>query len=431
MTEWLRRLSWPLPWWYLPTPTVGVLVLVLAGTWESLSWPYQEWQYTNAQFHQQTAWVAPLCAAVAAVVAGRLTAPGRVFALPVGSRVGAPAVRRHLGQLGVALVGGYLLGLVPLVVVTVVDARFGGPNVLVMASGLLGLMAAIAVGYLIGVLARTALVAPVAFLLFFGLAALGSGGDTYAAVIPVLHIDPALGQVENTAMVVFRCDFFLLVTAAASGIAAQLLANRAARARSGVAVAAAFAVVPVTLGSLGVSTTPDLFATPPAAPRECIEHNRIEYCVHQGHGSELDALVAALGPVFTARGPQEQIRRVHDRALLFGSRHMPNTHAAILAPGDSLNDAASRGNEARALAAELAGMSACVERYPRRGYATSGGDHPYDRASDLASWLAHGGRAVDDKNVFGKVATGVMREWMAEHPEEIRTCSLDTVELPS
>lgn len=426
VTEWLRRLSWPLPWWYLPLPAVAVFVIALAGTWESLSWPYQEWQYTSAQFHQQTALAAPVCAAWAAVVAGRLTAPSRIFALPMGRRVGVPVVRQHLAQLGTTLLGGYLLGLAPLVAVTVVDAEFGGPDLPVMVSGLLGLTAAVTVGYLLGVLARTALIAPVPFLLFFAFAVAGSGDDTYAAVLPVLHVDPELGQVENPVMVVFRCAFFLLVTIAAGLIAAQVLTHRVPRPRAGLATAATFTAVPAVLAVLGISTTPDLFRIPPDPPRQCAERHGIEYCVHQGHASQLDDLIAALDPVFTARGPQEQVKRVYDRALLFADPlTVPETtHVAVLTPN------IPPASEASFVADKLAGIYGCVERYPHRG-AESGGDHPYDRARDLASWLMHGGHAVDDANSFRGLDTDTMREWMTAHFDAIRTCSLDTVELPS
>lgn len=426
VTEWLRRLSWPLPWWYLPLPAVAVFVIALAGTWESLSWPYQEWQYTSAQFHQQTALAAPVCAAWAAVVAGRLTAPSRIFALPMGRRVGVPVVRQHLAQLGTTLLGGYLLGLAPLVAVTVVDAEFGGPDLPVMVSGLLGLTAAVTVGYLLGVLARTALIAPVPFLLFFAFAVAGSGDDTYAAVLPVLHVDPELGQVENPVMVVFRCAFFLLVTIAAGLIAAQVLTHRVPRPRAGLATAATFTAVPAVLAVLGISTTPDLFRIPPDPPRQCAERHGIEYCVHQGHASQLDDLIAALDPVFTARGPQEQVKRVYDRALLFADPlTVPETtHVAVLTPN------IPPASEASFVADKLAGIYGCVERYPHGG-AESGGDHPYDRARDLASWLMHGGHAVDDANSFRGLDTDTMREWMTAHFDAIRTCSLDTVELPS
>src|SRR5690606_27900776 len=316
----------------------------------------------------------------------RLTAPSRIFALPMGRRVGVPVVRQHLAQLGTTLLGGYLLGLAPLVAVTVVDAEFGGPDLPAMVSGLLGLTAAVTVGYLLGVLARTALIAPVPFLLFFAFAVAGSGDDTYAAVLPVLHVDPELGQVENPVMVVFRCAFFLLVTIAAGLIAAQVLTHRVPRPRAGLATAATFTAVPAVLAVLGISITPDLFRIPPDPPRQCAERHGIEYCVHQGHASQLDDLIAALDPVFTARGRQEQVKRVYDRALLFADPlTVPETaHVAVLTPN------IPPASEASFVADKLAGIDGCVERYPHRG-AESGGDHRFDPARDWAPRLRRGG----------------------------------------
>ncbi|EHY89344.1 hypothetical protein SacazDRAFT_02441 [Saccharomonospora azurea NA-128] len=428
VTEQVRRPSWPLPWWYPAVPAVAVLVIVLSGTWESLSWPYQEWQYTSAQFHQQTALAAPACAAWAAVVAGRLTSPSRIFAPAAGQRMGAPVVRQHLVPLGAVLVGSYLLGLAPLVAVTVIDAEFGGPDLLVMLSGLLGISASITVGYLIGVLARSAFIAPVAFLLFFAFTVLGSTGDTYAAVVPVLHIDPELGQVENPAMVVFRCVFLLAVTIVAAMVAAQVLAHRVPRPRRGWTTTAALTAIPVALAVLGVSTTPDLFRLPADPPRQCAERHGIEYCVHQGHASQLDDLITALDPAFTARGPQEQIERVHDRALLWSDPlAVPETtHVVILSPGNTIT-----GSEPYFAAGRLAGMDACDKKYPEKVGGNSGGEHPYDRAVDLAAWLERNPLALHDTNPFKDVDTDTMREWITTHSEEIRTCSLDTVELPS
>ncbi len=330
-----------------------------------------------------------------------------------------------------------MLGLAPLVVVTVLDAHFGGPDLLVMASGILGLTAAITIGYLLGVLTRTPLIAPVAFLLFLAAAAVGFGdrSSSFAAVLPVLRVDPPLGQVENTPLVLFRCGFFLLATAVAAVMSARVLSNRAPRTMSNTATNIAVAAVPAALALVGTANTPPLFALPADPPRHCTERGGIEYCVHEGHRTELPFLVDALDPVFASYGEQNRIHRVYDRALLYQSgtsaiaREPQGTHVVVLAPRGALTSEESRQGEARFLADTLSGGPVCIDRYHRSEF-VDGTDHPWSRANDLSKWLVPFRGGLDPENAFNGMSGERMRAWIAEKSDAILSCSLQEADLP-
>lgn len=314
---WLRP-WWPLPAWSLLVPTAAVFGVVLLGTWHMLAWPYQEWVRTSAQFHQQSAWAAPLAAASAAYAAGRLSPPSRVFATPTVASAGSRATLRQISVLWVLLLTGYVGGLIPLIVVTVGAAEYGGPDLLVMVSGLVAMAAAVGIGYLIGVIGRTSLAAPVAFLLLFAVTVLGGAGeDRYAAVVPVLYLEPMLGQEENRIMVAFRCVLFLTVAAVAAMMAAWIVRSFWTRRGAPLVASAACGAVPLILVVIGLGAQPALFTVPSRPPTTCVDRHDIEFCVHAGHASQLEPVVDELGPVLDAYGkPPDAIARIYDRALL-------------------------------------------------------------------------------------------------------------------
>lgn len=431
MSRVLRRLSWPLPWWSLVVPSLAVGAIVLADTWQMLGWQYQEWQRTSAEFHQQALWIAPLTAAVAAFFAGKLTPSTRIFALPTGRRVGWDVVRNHLAQLGIGLVGGYLLGLTPLMAKTILDAEYGGPYLLVMVSGILGITATMGIGYLLGTVFRTSLVAPLVFLLIFAVMAVGKRADTFSAVIPVLHVDPDLGQVENQPMVVFRTAFFFLVTVVSAQVSALLLANRAGPEKKRAAAAFGVTAVPVITAILGISTTPALFGLPSNPPRHCTEERGIEYCVHAGHHSQLSHLVEELDPVFAAYGEQDRVTHVHDRSLLFSTdRGSSHTHVAIIDPADTNSPHTdSPYEEERSHLAETLARPSCREVYPEI-VKSGGGEHPTDMAEDLQQWVESEGEAIDSSNSFADFSQQEMQSWIAEHQEAIADCDIQKEDLP-
>ncbi|GAB3490795.1 hypothetical protein [Amycolatopsis cihanbeyliensis] len=426
MTSRLRRFFWPLPPWVLIIPASAILGIVLASTWDMLSWRYQEWVQTSAQFHQQTAWAAPTAAMVAAFVAGRLTPPHRIYALPTSGRTGSPVILLHLRKLVGTLLAGYLLGLAPLVIVSAIDAQFGGPHILTMISGLLGMTAAIATGYLIGVIARTALVAPAAFLLIFGTTVLGYSGDSYAPVIPVLYVEPSLGQVENLPMVLFRCIFFLAVAAVAIIVSSLILANRRERTKASALSMWGAAAVPVVLAVGGLVTTPALFVTPSDPPRQCAMRADVEFCVHAGHRTELGPIMETLGPVIEAYGEnQRKIVRIYDRALVLDeTRVASNTHVVYLAPLTTPRPDDPEDSAKYHLAGALTGQAACREQHPAEiGGAAGSASGPITIQSDLETWLARAGELESIPNAFQDFSPEEMSKWIAENNDAIESCS--------
>ncbi|MDR3360723.1 MAG: hypothetical protein LBO20_08790, partial [Bifidobacteriaceae bacterium] len=124
---------------------------VALGSASLLSWGPLRWVEVSAAFRQALGFGGPVAALVGcysarvfhSVVCG--VAPGR------GVRAVA---RRHLGVLGVAVGLGYVAGLAPVVGLATAKATAGGPDLLVMASGLALAWAWLAAGFLLGALVR-------------------------------------------------------------------------------------------------------------------------------------------------------------------------------------------------------------------------------------------------------------------------------------
>lgn len=416
-----RRL--PLGPWPIVIPSLAITGAVLLGTLPKLAWPFQEWVRTSAEFHQQNAFAAPIAAAAATYYAGRLTPPHRIFAPPYAERAGLATVVRHLTVLVGTFLTAYLVGLVPLVVETIGEAQYGRPAPLVMLTGFLGLTAATAAGYAIGVVGRTSLLAPVSFVLMFGVTVLGTGGDTFSALAPVLHISPPLGSVQTLPFVTYRIVFLLTSSLAIALVSANVLRrhrdNRrmpSPRALAPLALVALLAVPPLV-------NTPALFAFESNPPRVCEVRAEVEYCVHAGHRTQLADMVAAVKPVVERYGSASGLQ-VYDEAL-----------RGVYVTFENRQDAYALGivwypvqpqlavNRATVLVSNaLSGLAACRMDQVR-------GDS-YRLATDLARWLSASGSADEEPNAFRGRSAEAMRSWISRNRESITTCSLTGADLP-
>lgn len=211
--------------------TLALTTAILAAV--RLSWVDSfaptRWTATSAAFREATAFAGPAAAAVAASTAGVRhllvcgRAPGR----------GWPAVgRRHLLLLMCATVLGYLLGLVPATLDASLHATAGGPDVLVMVSGLAAMCGWVSVGYLLGALLRPR-VGPVIVLVFSFIVVLGlrlasdaltAGGKprSLLSFAPTWGFDIPVGWHEVSSVTWVRIALALAVVVASGMIVSSL-----------------------------------------------------------------------------------------------------------------------------------------------------------------------------------------------------------------
>ncbi|MEV0677183.1 hypothetical protein AB0I60_11745 [Actinosynnema sp. NPDC050436] len=419
------RLRSPLGVWPVALPAAAIAAVVVATTAAMRSWPYQEWVRTSAEFHQQNTFTAPIAAAAATYVAGRLLPPSRIFALPVAARAGLRTVLPQLGLLLAAFVGAYLLGFVPLLVVTVRGAEHGGPDVPVVLTGVLGLVLATAVGYLIGVVTRTPLTAPISAVLLFGTAVLGSTGDTFSALMPVLYVKPLLGSVQSTPFVVYRLAFLTVSTVAVVWAAARLLRrHRADGGRVRGLTALLPLLLPVVMAVPPLVSKPALFAYETEPPRVCRTSGTVEYCVHEGHRSRLDVVVAATDAVLERHGGPAPFTRIYDEALrghpVDGTPvWRPDRRDTVLwVPIQPASPTETRPVQALDV---LSGLAGCFRlRVPA--------DSP---SVEIAQQL---GRRLEGMSTAGNPFSGLpdpaVRDWIASHGDRITGCALTEEDLP-
>jgi hypothetical protein len=424
-----RRLAgWPLP---VPLAVGSLLVFLgtLALTMPRWAWPYQEWAGTSSEFHETLLFGGPIAAAAATYYAGRLTPRSRIFGRPGGARTPAYVVRQQLSACLGVLGAAYLLALVPLVVLTVVRADSGGPDLLVIVVSLLGLGALIALGYGVGVVAGSAW--PALLTLIVGFLAMQSTGidhTRFAAVDPVTNFPAVLGRAETVPITFYRGAFFVVVFVCVVAIAIDRLT---ARGRGWWLSGGSVLLVGVVAVGIAVPRRwqPAILVEQADAPAVCQRVDSLDYCVHQGHRSQLTAMVAESARLLSVYGPAPAaLSRMRDRALAGpgDDQYADNTVWVELAP-----NAPTAQSTADEFAPVLAGESVCNQKFPPvNGEVTP---DPMVQAQNLELALAHAvGLDVtgDSTSSLESLSTTALRGWIAAHRTAIEGCSLTADQLP-
>jgi hypothetical protein len=389
------------------------------------AWPYQEWVTTSQRFHEQLVLVIPIAAAAAAYYSGRLVSPGRIYAQPWSVRSGSAVALRHLFVLSGSFVVSYLLGLVPLVVITVARAQAEGPYLLVMLTGLLGLVATTCIGYMLGVLFGTAWVSPFVMVLGFLCVQLSSYGQKFAATDPVTHVNSSLGRVEAFPITMYRIAFFVLLTVAATVVAMRALArNRRWKVPSPITACLLVAVAAgIVLPAVRVPAPLAEEENPPAV---CLTDGGSRYCVHAGHRSELTAMREAGAAVLAAYGqhPPRPLR-IRDAALASSGDDSlsADTSWVRLSPATSTREAT-----AEALAVTLSGEAACAERFGPLDTTSESGSiarQLYTALLAAAGFPEHGASST-----LGALDGDRLRSWISAHETAVVGCGLTGRDLP-
>lgn len=416
----LRRppLRWPT---YL---TAGLLVglVALLGNSSSYGWSYQLWDLTSAAFHQRLDLAGPVAAFAGAYIAGRLTPPDRIFSLPRFPRDAFAYAASQLVPLTLACLGGYLLGMTPLLVLTAQSATYGRLDMPVAATGLLGLVAFLVVGWAMGVVARSALVAPLAFAVAFVATLAGYSGDAYAAVLPVLYITPPLGYEQAVPLTVFRLGFFFAASVLVLLGATSVLRRRTfGRRPPGPMLLAAAPLVALVV--VAVSTRPALLQEDLEASSVCRTENAVEYCVHQGNARQLNGMIASVDPVMDRYGvTNAPFDRVFDLSL---KPSVPDADAQttyFYDLGPSLTPEGGVSN----VADTLAGVITCLREFRDRPDAPE-----MTAAADLSARLLNGPTSTAPAaSGLAALTEPELRTWVSQHVGAIRACAITDSDLP-
>jgi hypothetical protein len=412
----MRRL-WPLGVWPLLVPSVLIILVVLSGTSTMWAWPYQDWLATSSAFMSQLAVPGPVAAAAAAYYASRITGPGRIFALRPGGRPPAQVMRRHLTQLLATFLGSYLLGLAPVLFLSVVEADSGHLSIGVAATGLAALAAFTLLGYAAGTSIRSFVAVPVAFVLSLAIVVIGTTGSNFLSPVPSFPF--AIGDVPASALIVVRFVVLILVAIACLALGSARLLNS----RRPPAVTSVAAVVIVAFVVLVNQRPPDVSTLETHPPRVCERSDGVEFCVHQGHRQQLNAVAAAARPVLQAYGREaDKDWHVYDAAMSGQSQEVSDILWVGVAPAYNESDVVTSD-----LVGQLVPTDACTKRYGFQLPTEVEALYTY-----LQTWLREGGdiQGGYDYTYFQKLDRQGMQAWFAVHERELATCNVALQDLP-
>jgi hypothetical protein len=415
---------WPMGPASVAVPAAAIVVVVVAMTWPMLDWPFPLWVQTSAQFHEQFTWAGPIAGTSACWYATVLHPKNRIWMQPGAPRGGTPAVIRHLTVLVGWLVGAYLVALLPLVVSTVLADGIGTPDLLAMLSGVLAMVAAVALGYAVGTIMPSPATVPIVAAGFYALLVVGRAeGERYATVAPVLYLEPELGQRESLPLLVFRIALFIAVTAAAIGLAGKSLSRTAtgtAQPWRTIADVAAHLAVPGMLVIVSLIRQPVVLATDDQPLATCTERREIRYCVHPGNQPRLAELVDTVDPMIVRFGDKPtNLDQIWDYALTL---HPIDVNVARGLEVAWLNP---DGTLETQIADTIAGVHACAGE--DQGQRSEGEpDNLTHAAADISAYLSTG----TPSGMFSGMSVADMQQWISQHKEQLHTCTLPSDQLP-
>jgi hypothetical protein len=425
-------------------PAALIAVLVVNATWPMTSWRYPEWVKTSAAVHEQLALAGPLAAGVASYYAAKLSGRRSLLSLGSSSRVGLASVLRHSLMLASWMTVAYATALAPVVIITAHGATAGGPDLLAIASGLLGMVSVVILGYTLGLVVPSTLFAPVAAAVAFLFLQLPNYySSSWAGVIPLQGVEPTLGRLENPPVVAYRLLFLATLTVVLVVGGARFL--RARRTRGPASRVGAFTglVLPVVLAVVPLVRTPALFAFEQDPPAVCQEEHGVQVCAHRGHADDLPELRRITANLVSAYGARpDHLAVVSDDALIYTGMHGGgDTVWTYINPAVPLEQGVPRD-----IAYQLTGWFACQDKVGPSG-ALTGLDAARAEYSDrLTEWLlaqagypgsgrtvgsdTPGGGVIEvSADAFDSVDPAEVRGWLARQSNALATCALPKSEL--
>jgi hypothetical protein len=298
----MRRIYLPVPLSLLALTTCGTAVLVAAHGSSIIGWAYGDWTAASAETRQGVTFAGPWAAGCAAWAAATYTSSRSVVCPLLAKRRGFPLALSQLSLLWFSGIAGHVSGMAPLVILTLVRAKAGHANLLVVVGSLCVLMALMAGGYLIGSCLPRVLATPAAAVVSFLFVVMSGANGTPTA--PVWPFGVIAGLEENPVVAAFRVGFF--------GAAAALMAAGAGwwlRERTLAVTVPALAGLLALLAPLPAMALlanrggPDLVREEAHVQGTCQQAARFEVCVHPARVQMLPALSSGAEALSKALGP--------------------------------------------------------------------------------------------------------------------------------
>lgn len=419
-----HHLGWPLSRLTVAIPALLIFVVALLAkddVSDSLNLPYQIWVTTSAQFHEKLLLAGPIAAAAANFYAGRVDVPSRLFGQPWAPRSGSQNFLRHLREMSWAFCAAYTAGLAPLTCMTVIRSGAGGPNVLTMLSGLLGLVALVVIGYGVGIFARTSWTSPLVLVAVFILMQSTTFNPTLRFVVPVTHSPPLLGEVESVAGTTYRISFFVAVACGLGLLVARALARPR---RLGKPSIVGMIVLAILAGAIAapILLQPRLIVGESDRPHSCSTVGKVQYCVHSGRSSQLSAMKAAAQSVFSITGVPKQLHQVTDAALVVDNNSKVGRETVVVG---LYPDESTVGYTARAVAQRT--TDACPPPDGRGSERAVIGDELTDAVLHNVGVSTGIGR---QSSPFDRLSRRQLHTWWTKHATAIDKCALTKKLLP-
>ncbi|GEM_PF-1020852 len=345
------------PVWVLAAVSLGLSVLAMINSLPLARWAYADWVAVSAATRESLLYGGPWFAAWGAWVAGRYLGPRSLLCPPSAARSGPRVVRAQLTLLGVAAACGHLLGLLPVLTWTAIQARTGALNPLVLLGSIAVLLAFGALGYLIGCgLPRTASVLG-AVVASFGVILMV---DTWGPALAPLRLStPAAGFYETAVVAGFRVAFFAVCALALSAASAQLVAERSVVFNTWALGGLLTLTAPLALGFVAKSTAPLAVQREANPVPVCSSAGPIDVCVHPAKVDLLAALDGMVDNVMATvdHRPAVPVAGLYDSSL--DREQLPNNFVLL---NIEASDQQWLDWAAGDLASQLAGQPACLHR---------------------------------------------------------------------
>lgn len=353
----MRRLTFPVP--------TGILVLLVAGVAGSAllhtagywNWPYGDWVAASAETRQALTLAGPWLAGCCAWTAARFTTSRGILCPGSAPRSGFPLVKAQLRVLVGWAVVGYLAGLAPVMISTVLKAEVGSLNWLVLAGSLAALSAFACLGYLLGCILQLSLAAFLAVIVSF---AVMLWPEPLGPVAPIWEFGVVAGLEENPGVAVFRLLFFLVVSACCIAASTWWLRERTSPMTlvplSGVLLLG----VPLILGAVAADRSPDVVRHEVDPASRCQLADGVEVSVHAAKSVLLADLVDSVEAIRSAWGPEGfPTARVLDSVLWIA----PSPPGVVVLDLQTQDPGGWRDAAVQDLAWELSGAGACAVNY--------------------------------------------------------------------
>ncbi|WP_418060980.1 hypothetical protein [Pimelobacter simplex] len=276
----------------------GAALLAFIHSWPLAGWAYGDLAAMSAEFRQALLTTGLVASGVAAWVGSSMSSPTLAFAPSGAVRRGAPLAFSHLGFLWLAACVGYSVGLAPSLVATVVKSTYGSLDLASVASGYAGLLAYVAVGYLIGCLLPYFLAVPAALGVAYGLAF-----TTPTVLSPVFDFDVISGLEVPTRVSLVRIVFYLACAGAAAVAAAAWLRQRTPTEIGAAAISVVVVLIPIVAVAVGAKSYSTPLVVYDLAAADCTSSNGTQVCMHPARSELRAPLVRALDEVRAAVGP--------------------------------------------------------------------------------------------------------------------------------